>query len=108
MRLQARHDVDAVAQKVGALDGDLAHVDGRAQLEPDVAAEATADMRRAHEVFAHTVLLPMLGLPLGEMFFLDDLADDCAADGTYEFMFTSAPLNLPHGVASPPNALAIK
>ena len=49
----------------------------------------------------------MLGLPLGEMFFLDELADDCAADGTYEFMFTSAPLNLPHGVASPP-ALAIK
>jgi hypothetical protein len=59
-------------------------------------------------VFAHTVLLPMLGLPLGEMFFLDDLADDCARDGNYQFMFTSAPLNLPHGVASPPNALAIK
>jgi hypothetical protein len=77
-------------------------------LEPDVAAEALQDMRRVHEVFAHTVLLPMLGLPLGEMFFLDDLADDCAADGKYEFMFTSAPLNLPHGVASPPNALAIK
>jgi hypothetical protein len=77
-------------------------------LEPDVAAEASQDMRRVHEVFAHTVLLPMLGLPLGEMFFLDDLAADCAADGSYEFMFTSAPLNLPHGVASPPNALAIK
>lgn len=77
-------------------------------LEPDVAAAANEDMRRVHEVFAHTVLLPLLGLPLGEMFFLDDLADDCAADGNYEFMFTSAPLNLPHGVASPPNALAIK
>ena len=77
-------------------------------LPPEVAAEALQDMHRAHEVFAHTVLLPMLGLPLGEMFFLDELADDCAADGRYEFMFTSAPLNLPHGVASPPNALAIK
>jgi len=77
-------------------------------LEPDVAAEALRNMRRVHEVFAHTVLLPMLGLPLGEMFFLDDLAEDCATDGNYEFMFTSAPLNLPHGVASPPNALAIK
>jgi hypothetical protein len=50
----------------------------------------------------------MLGLPLGELFFLDDLAADCAADGSYEFLLTSAPLNLPHGVASPPNALAIK
>jgi hypothetical protein len=77
-------------------------------LAPDVATEALAEPRRIHEVFAHTVLLPMLGLPLGEMFFLDDLAADCAADGRYEFMFTSAPLNLPNGVASPPNALAIK
>jgi hypothetical protein len=76
---------------------------------PDAeAAEALADPRRIHEVFAHAILLPMLGLPLGEMFFLDDLALDCAVDGRYEFMFTSAPLNLPQGVASPPNALAIK
>jgi len=71
-------------------------------------SEALSDPRRVHEVFAHTMLLPMLGLPLGEMFFLDRLADDCAADGRYDFMFTSAPINLPHGVASPPNALAIK
>jgi hypothetical protein len=77
-------------------------------LDAEVAAAATADPRRVHEVFAHTILLPMLGLPLGELFFIDDLAADCAADGAYEFMFTSAPLNLPHGVASPPNALAIK
>jgi hypothetical protein len=26
----------------------------------------------------------------------------------YTCMFVSAPLNVPHGVASPPNALAIK
>jgi hypothetical protein len=77
-------------------------------LDQSVRAEALADPRRVHEVFAHAMLLPMLGLPLGEMFFLDRLADDCAADGRYEFMFTSAPINLPHGVASPPNALAIK
>lgn len=70
--------------------------------------EVRADPRRVHESFAHTVLLPMLGMPLGEMFFLDDLAADCAADGRYECFFTSAPLNLPRGVASPPNALAIK
>jgi len=70
--------------------------------------ELLADLQRVDEVFAHTMLLPMLGLPLGELFFLDDLAADCAADGRYEFMFTSAPLQLPRGVASPPNALALK
>lgn len=71
-------------------------------------AAARADRRRLHEIFTHTLLLPMLGLPLGELWTLEALAADCAADGRYECMFSSAPLNLPHGVASPPNALAIK
>ena len=75
---------------------------------PEREAEVRADQRRLHEIFTHTLLLPMLGLPLGEMWTLEALAADCAADGRYECMFTSAPLNLPHGVASPPNALAIK
>ncbi len=77
-------------------------------LDDDTVAEIRDDPHRIHEVFAHAILLPMLGMPLGEMFFLDDLAADCAADGRYEFMFTSAPIQLPAGVASPPNALAIK
>jgi hypothetical protein len=42
------------------------------------------------------------------MFTLDALASACAADQRYEFFFTSAPLNKLGGVASPPNALAIK
>jgi hypothetical protein len=53
-------------------------------------------------------LLPLLGLPLGELWDLDALAADCVADGVYACFFTSAPLNLESGVASPPNALAIK
>jgi hypothetical protein len=76
--------------------------------EPEHEAEVRADRRRLHEIFTHTILLPMLGLPLGEMWNLEALAADCAVDGRYECMFTSAPLNLPSGVASPPNALAIK
>jgi len=58
--------------------------------------------------FLHAHALPLLGLPLGEMWDLDDLAADCAADGTYDTFFTSAPINLPHGVASPPNAIAVR
>lgn len=60
------------------------------------------------DVFVHLRLLPLLGLPIGELWDLDALADDCAADGVYEGMFTSAPLNLRGGVASPPNALVLK
>ena len=56
----------------------------------------------------HEMILAMWGLPIGEMFNLEALADDCAQDGVYEFFFTSAPLNKLGGVGSPPNALAIK
>ena len=58
--------------------------------------------------FMHFRLIPLLGMPIGELWWLDDLAEDCATDGVYEFFFTSAPLNVPGGVGSPPNALAIK
>ncbi|HEV3123673.1 MAG TPA: cyclase family protein [Candidatus Dormibacteraeota bacterium] len=60
------------------------------------------------ETFVHRSLLPLLGLPIGELWDLDRLAQDCADDGVYSFLLTSAPLNLRSGVASPPNALAIK
>ena len=56
----------------------------------------------------HYRTLSMLGLPLGEQFILDPLAADCAADKRYEFMMVSVPMNLEGGIASPPNAVAIK
>jgi hypothetical protein len=56
----------------------------------------------------HYHMLSFFGMPIGEMWDLEKLAADCADDGRYEFFFTSAPLNIPGGVGSPPNALAIK
>lgn len=70
--------------------------------------EALADPEKSPEIFLHFALLPLLGLPIGEFWDLDALAEDCAADGRYHCFFTSAPLNLRAGVASPPNALAMK
>ncbi|HEV3449768.1 MAG TPA: cyclase family protein [Acidimicrobiia bacterium] len=55
----------------------------------------------------HARVLALLGIPLGEFFDLDALAEDCARRAIYEFLFTSAPLRLPGGIGSPPNALAI-
>lgn len=72
------------------------------------ALQAIGDPTRASWAFLHFSLLPLLGLPIGELWDLDALAADCAADGVYEVFLTSAPLNLLNGVASPPNALAIK
>jgi kynurenine formamidase len=58
--------------------------------------------------FLHHKLLGRLGIPIGELWWLDELADDCSADGTYDFLFTSAPIHVKGGVGSPANALAIK
>lgn len=58
--------------------------------------------------FLHFHMLAFFGMPIGEMWNLEGLADDCAEDGRYDFFITSAPLNIPGGVGSPPNALAIK
>jgi kynurenine formamidase len=58
--------------------------------------------------FLHFHMLAFFGMPIGEMWNLESLAEDCAADGRYDFFLTSAPLNVPGGVGSPPNALAIK
>lgn len=61
-----------------------------------------------NEGILHYRALPLLGLPLGELFILAPLAEDCARDRRYEFMLVSAPLHVEGGIASPPNAVAIK
>jgi kynurenine formamidase len=60
------------------------------------------------EGILHYRALPLLGLPLGELFILAPLAEDCARDKRYDFMVVSAPLHVEGGIASPPNAVAIK
>lgn len=59
------------------------------------------------EGFLHRRILTLLGMPIGEFFLLERLAETCAARGDWTFFFTSAPLNLPRGVGSPNNAYAI-
>jgi hypothetical protein len=56
----------------------------------------------------HHNLLPLLGMPIGELWDLGALARDCAADRVYECFLTSAPIRLRNGIGSPPNAIAIK
>jgi kynurenine formamidase len=58
--------------------------------------------------FLHNMLIGQLGLALGELWWLADLAEDCAADGVYEMFLVSTPMNAPGGIGSPANAVAIK
>jgi len=56
----------------------------------------------------HMVSLRNTGLLLGEIFALDELADACAEDGNYAFLFVAPPLPITGAVGSPVNPLAIK
>lgn len=60
------------------------------------------------EKMMHPDLIALLGISLGELWKLDTLAADCAADGAYECMVIAKPLNLVGGVGSPANAVALK
>jgi sugar/nucleoside kinase (ribokinase family)/kynurenine formamidase len=58
--------------------------------------------------FLHRMLIGQFGMAIGELWWLDDLAMSCRRDGRYEMLLTAAPLNVPGGVGSPANALALK
>lgn len=55
----------------------------------------------------HRRLIPLLGLPLGELFDFEELASACRRRDSCEFLFMGVPLNLPGGVGSPGNAVAM-
>ncbi len=61
------------------------------------------------DVFSvHKVLIRDMGMTLGEILDLDELAADCEADGVWEFLLTAPPIKFTAAVGSPINPLAIK
>ena len=70
----------------------------------EVRPNETPDVRQPW----HIVVIPNMGLLVGEIFQLDDLAEDCARDGVYECFFVAPPLPITGAVGSPVNPQAIK
>ena len=56
----------------------------------------------------HMVLIRDMGVTLGEILDLDELAADCESDGVWEFFLTAPPIKFTAAVGSPINPLAIK
>src|SRR3954452_12239652 len=56
----------------------------------------------------HWITIPIMGMTMGEIFNVKELADDCAADKVYEFMFVAPAIPITGAVGSPTNPLAIK
>jgi len=62
---------------------------------------------RAEQGYLHRLLVALLGMPFGELWNLEELAERCAALTRYEFLFSSVPLKIPGGVGSPGNGVAL-
>lgn len=67
------------------------------ELMPDFRRQTVLGIR----IPLHHLCLFKLGIPLGELFLLSDLADWLRAAGRNRFLFTAPPLRLPGAVGSP-------
>jgi len=56
----------------------------------------------------HMIALRDMGMPLGEIFDLEALSEDCLADGRYTFMLVAPALPVTGAFGSPINPLALK
>jgi len=59
------------------------------------------------ELVLHQYFLSLFGMSIGELWDLKALSEKCKELGRYSFLLTSAPLNVPGSIGSPPNALAL-
>ncbi|MGY4857256.1 cyclase family protein [Cryobacterium sp. AP23] len=55
----------------------------------------------------HQVVIPNMGLTIGEMWNLDELADACADSARWDFLLSAPPLPITGAVGSPINPVAI-
>jgi kynurenine formamidase len=56
----------------------------------------------------HMLALCNLGIHLGEFWYLEELAEDCARDGVFEFLLVAQGLPIVGGTGTPVNPLALK
>ncbi|RDA89492.1 hypothetical protein CP533_2526 [Ophiocordyceps camponoti-saundersi (nom. inval.)] len=75
------------------------------EVVPPILADGTAG--GMEHLILHHYMLSLFGMSIGELWDLAALSRHCAAADRYSFMLTSAPLNHPCLIGSPPNAVAI-
>jgi kynurenine formamidase len=73
-----------------------------------IANEVTYEPKTGCALPLHCALMRNLGVTFTEICRLDKLAEDCAADGQWDFLYTAAPLKVVKGTGSPVNPVAIK
>ena len=73
-----------------------------------IANEVTANPETGVLLPLHCALMRNLGVVLTEICILDKLAEACAADNRWDFLYTAAPLNVVGGSGSPVNPVVIR
>jgi kynurenine formamidase len=73
-----------------------------------IANEVTADPVSGVVLPLHNALMRNLGVAFTEIAALDALAEDCAQDGQYTFLYTAAPLKVIGGTGAPVNPVVVK
>jgi kynurenine formamidase len=73
-----------------------------------IANEVTMDSNTGIVLPLHAALMRNLGLLFSEILWFDELADDCAEDGQWSFLYAGAPINVVGGTGAPVNPIAIK
>ncbi|MHA6798389.1 cyclase family protein [Bounagaea algeriensis] len=73
-----------------------------------IANEVTKEPETGVMLPLHCALMRNLGVLLSEVIWLDDLAEACARDGRWSFLYAAAPLKVVEGTGSPVNPIAIR
>jgi len=73
-----------------------------------IANEVTYDPKSGVVLPLHCALMRNLGVAMTEICWLEDLADACAADGAYTFLYAAAPLKVVGGTGAPVNPIVIR
>ncbi|KAF0866018.1 cyclase family protein [Pseudomonas chlororaphis] len=73
-----------------------------------IANEVITDPVSGVQIPLHCALMRNLGIAFTEIVLLEDLAEDCAADGQWTFLYTAAPLKIVGGSGAPVNPIVIK
>ena len=73
-----------------------------------IANEVTTDPNNGVALVLHNALMRNLGVTLTEIADLELLAEDCAVDKQYAFLYVAAPLKVALGSGSPVNPVVVK
>ncbi|ORY75314.1 cyclase protein [Leucosporidium creatinivorum] len=113
---ESRHNLLCIAHDPGthSFIGLAAHRDFLAWLWDNEISAVAADSVAFESTpppetggWLHDHLLGALGMPIGELWNLEELAERCKEQKRFTFFLSSTPLHVPGGVASPANAVAI-